>query len=179
MQKNHTCKILAIGIIVLFIGVGIHPAFAVDTKQSMVNKASKEDCGCKEVDNRHLGILEKQLDRLEVYSKLLLVLSRDIPEVKEKCEEILDIINRNRQSDHLISCAILELIYIPLEYIADSLAHLWAYLHSIFKDNPIIQDTLQQIFIIIFMASGLGPVMYVITILADMWNCDWYEYPRY
>jgi hypothetical protein len=29
MQKNHIGKILAIGIIVLFIGVGIHPAFAI------------------------------------------------------------------------------------------------------------------------------------------------------
>ena len=31
MQKNHTCKILAVGIIVLFIGVGIYPAFAFNS----------------------------------------------------------------------------------------------------------------------------------------------------
>lgn len=34
MQKNHTCKILAIGIICLFIGVSILPAFAIDVKTS-------------------------------------------------------------------------------------------------------------------------------------------------
>ena len=34
MQKNHTCKTLAIGIIILFIGVGIHPVFAVESKTS-------------------------------------------------------------------------------------------------------------------------------------------------
>ncbi len=34
MQKNHTCKILAIGIIVLFMGIGIHPVFAVEDKTS-------------------------------------------------------------------------------------------------------------------------------------------------
>ena len=32
MQKNHTRGFLAIGIIVLFVGVGIHPAFAVDNR---------------------------------------------------------------------------------------------------------------------------------------------------
>ncbi len=32
MQKNHTGKILAIGIVVLFIGVGIQPVFAIDNK---------------------------------------------------------------------------------------------------------------------------------------------------
>ncbi len=49
MKSKLNCKILAIGIIVLFIGVGIHPAFAVDTRQSMVNKANEKDCGCNEL----------------------------------------------------------------------------------------------------------------------------------
>ncbi len=34
MQRNLFSKILAIGIIILFIGVGIHPAFAVEDKTS-------------------------------------------------------------------------------------------------------------------------------------------------
>ncbi len=34
MQKNHIGKILALGIIVLFIGVGIHPVFANEDKAS-------------------------------------------------------------------------------------------------------------------------------------------------
>ena len=89
MQKNHIGKILTIGIIVLFVGVGIHPAFAVETKQSMANKASEEECWeCKEIDSRHLVILERQLNRLEVYTKLLLVLSRYNPELKEISEDL-------------------------------------------------------------------------------------------
>jgi hypothetical protein len=52
MHKNHTKGILAIGIICLFIGVGIHPAFAVETRQSIVNKASEEDCGCNDEFNK-------------------------------------------------------------------------------------------------------------------------------
>jgi hypothetical protein len=35
MQKNHLGKILAVGIICLFIGVGIHPAFAFQDKTSI------------------------------------------------------------------------------------------------------------------------------------------------
>lgn len=34
MHKKHFCKILASGIIILFIGFGIHPAFAVQDKTS-------------------------------------------------------------------------------------------------------------------------------------------------
>ena len=42
MSKNLYCKILAVGIIVLFIGAGIHPSFAVDTKTSIISEDWKE-----------------------------------------------------------------------------------------------------------------------------------------
>ena len=102
MKHNLYCKILAVGIIVLFVGVGIHPAFAVDTRQSMVNKASEEDCGCNDVDNWQLVVLEKQLNRLEVYSKLLLVLSRYNPELKEINEELYNIVTTLQQMNLLM-----------------------------------------------------------------------------
>ncbi len=88
MNKNLYCKILAIGIIVLCIGVGIQPVFAVDTKQSIVKKESVEDCGCEEIDSRHLVRFERQLNRWEVYSKVLLVLSKYNPELREIREEL-------------------------------------------------------------------------------------------
>ena len=69
MTRNHTRGILAIGIICLFVGVGIHPAFAVDTNQSMVNKASEDDCGCNEVDDRQLVVLERQLNNVYLDSE--------------------------------------------------------------------------------------------------------------
>ena len=137
MTRNHTRGILALGIICLFIGVGIHPAFAVDTKTSMVNKANEEECWeCKEIDNRHLVRLEKQIKRIEVYTKFLLVLSRYNPEIKEKCEEILDVINLNRLWDFPIICAILERIEIQLV----SMLYKWEYLIWEFKYNPIIRS---------------------------------------
>ncbi len=70
-------KSLAIGIIVLFIGVGIHPAFAVDTNHSIV---SGEDCGCKKVSNNDFfpiickilkSIFEPIDDNLDYYYELL------------------------------------------------------------------------------------------------------------
>jgi len=93
MQIILVRKGIVFAVIFLFIGVGIHHAFAVDAKQSMVNKASIEDCGCGDVSLTDLVKIEKLLDRVEVYSKLLLVLARYNPELKEISEELLDLIN--------------------------------------------------------------------------------------
>ena len=49
MQRKLLRKILAIGIIILFIGVGIHPSFAVDTKSTTSNNKSEEFKSCSEV----------------------------------------------------------------------------------------------------------------------------------
>ena len=38
MQKNQLSKIIVVWIIVLFIGIGIHPAFASDTKQTIIEQ---------------------------------------------------------------------------------------------------------------------------------------------
>jgi hypothetical protein len=129
MKSKLYCKILAIGIIILFIGVGIHPAFAVDTKQSMTIKASEEDCGCNEVDDRQLVVLEKQLTRMEVYSKLLLVLSRFNPELKEISEELVDGISTlsgifeeietSLTFDDRLICQILDYVYYEIVRLSD------------------------------------------------------------
>jgi hypothetical protein len=134
MTRNHTRGILAIGIICLFVGLGIHPAFAVDTRQSMVNKAREEDCGCKELDDKQLVVLEKQLNRLDVYSKLLLVLTSQYPELKGMLyrisiftgmiKKLTDMTFRQRSviCDFLdvIINAITEIIFIPLGNLIDS-----------------------------------------------------------
>jgi hypothetical protein len=118
---NISKKTITVSIILLFIMVGIHPAFAVDTRQSMVNKASEEDCGCNEVDNRQLVVLENQLDRLEVYSKLLLALSKHHPELTDTSIELSnkmsmlkglfeELVTSLTFDDRLL-CQILDIIY--------------------------------------------------------------------
>ncbi len=81
-------KILVMGITILFIGVGIYPAFAVDNKTSVVNQQNEENCGCEVVSKSDLIKVKRLLNRLEVYSKLLLVLSKNHPELVETSEEL-------------------------------------------------------------------------------------------
>ncbi len=87
-MKNICKKTLAVSIILLLVGVSVSSAISIDTESPVVNQQSVEDCNCKEVDSRHLVRLERQLNRLEVYSRLLLVLSRYNPELREISEEL-------------------------------------------------------------------------------------------
>ncbi len=136
MKSKLYCKILAIGIIVLFVSIGINPAFAVDTKQSMVNEASEEDCGCNEVDDRQLVVLEKQLTRLEMYSKFLLVLSRYNPELKKISEELLNEITivNNKLNGNFSYCLLL-LIRIAISVYLFSFFDL---MHNEFPEDSIL-----------------------------------------
>lgn len=86
MKSMLYCKILALSVIFLFIGVSFSSAMSVDTISIKVE--DENDCGCKEVDDKQLIILEGQLNRLEVYSKMLFVLSKHYPELEEISEEL-------------------------------------------------------------------------------------------
>ena len=56
---NKICKkSIVISIILLLIGVSFSSAISVDTKSTISNKASEEDCGCNGIDDRQLIILE-------------------------------------------------------------------------------------------------------------------------
>ncbi len=59
-----------------------------DWNESVRPIMKSRDCNCKEIDSRHLVRLERQLNRLEVYTKLFLVLLRHNPELREINEEI-------------------------------------------------------------------------------------------
>ena len=96
MQKSLFRKGLVLGIIALFIGVGIQPVFAVETKTSIMNKGSVEDCtNCQVDSNLYRVRLEKLLDRLESYIKILGILYKDNPEIVSVCNKNLELINSN------------------------------------------------------------------------------------
>ena len=82
-MKSISKKSITFSIILLFIGVSISSAISVDTETTEI-----EDCGCNDVSDADIVILEKQLNRLDVYSKLLLVLSTHYPLLKESSEEL-------------------------------------------------------------------------------------------
>ena len=174
MQKNHTGKILTIGIIALFIGAGIHPAFAVDTNQSIVIKANEEECWeCKEVNDRQLVVLEKQLNRIEFYTKLLLIISRYNPEIKEEVQELSDEISTiNEVYDKIETC---------LSYndkpICDVLYNAYSKTHDIRDVLDKLYDKfgdikiLNQILEIIHYLTGVYSVIFVI--IGTLFNCEW------
>ena len=79
-------KSITFGIILLFIGVSVSSGISIDT-----NSIEVEECKeCNEFDDKQLLILERQLNRLERYSKLLLVFTKDYPEINVKIKELSD-----------------------------------------------------------------------------------------
>ena len=78
---------LVVGVILLFIGVGIQPAMAVNPDTS----DSEDDCNlCPKVSSLHLVRLKSLLNRIEKYDNILSVLSKKYPEVAEKYQELLE-----------------------------------------------------------------------------------------
>jgi hypothetical protein len=87
-------KGLVVGIIVLFIGVGVQPALAVDTKQSIDDNKDEECRECNEVCDADLIKLKSLLNRIEQRTKLLLVLSKNNPEIKNNYDKLDDMISK-------------------------------------------------------------------------------------
>ena len=109
-MDNLIKKGLAFAIIVLFIGTSVSytSAIKVENKPLIVDNQNEEDCGCNEVDDRQLVLLEKQISRLEVYSKLLLILSKHHPEVLEDYEELSNMISTLNRLDKKQICNFLD-----------------------------------------------------------------------
>ena len=105
-------KSLVALVVVLFIGVGIQPAFAITPNTS----SSKEDCNCEELNNYELVKVERLLNKAEVYSKFLSVLSKYNPETKDEIGKLSDKISTLKEelADETALptiCFILERIY--------------------------------------------------------------------
>jgi hypothetical protein len=85
-MKNISRQTFVISIILLLVGVSISSAISVDTESTISNKESEKCKSCGEVSKIDLIRVERLLDRVEVYSKLLFVLSRHNPELTEVSE---------------------------------------------------------------------------------------------
>ncbi len=83
-------KTITFSIILLLIGVSVSSAISVDTKSTISNNESDECRDCQEVSKSDLVKVESLLGRVDVYSKLLLVLNKYNSELKEMSEELLD-----------------------------------------------------------------------------------------
>ena len=100
-------KTLVVGVIVLFIGVGIQPAFAVtpDTSDSV------EDCNlCPKASKQQIDRLNNLLERLVRYDSQLSILSKHNPEIEEKYQELSNYINSDEPISIRPLCIFLEIL---------------------------------------------------------------------
>ncbi len=176
MQRKHTRGILAIGIVVLFIGVGIHPAFAVNTKQSMINKVSVEDCGCGEVSDTDLVKVERLLDRVEVYSKLLLVLSKHNPELREMSEELSNqLANINKLYDEF-NTNILQQFKHPVCYILEPLYVIifiiWGFATEICKMAALVYNSVLLLILFFPIYMVVTPIFWFLVDMIVKYDCE-------
>ena len=120
------------------------------------------DCGCNVVNSYDLSRFKLLMFRLKVVTNILLLRFGDIPEVKEQCHEILDVINSNSLWDFPIICGILESILNRLNNIVIILEDLV----EKYKDNPIIIGILACFIIPIDMIG------YYVLLLGAGFDCN-------
>ncbi len=128
MHKN---ILIAVGITILFLGVSINPAIAVNP----ISSDNEEDCDiCPKVSNLQAVRLKSLINRVKTFNNKLSVMSKYTPEVAEKYQELFDRIttllrmNKELKPDNPIICKFLWKlitffisIFIPLENLFDEL----------------------------------------------------------
>ena len=106
MKKGFIRKGLVFSIIVLFITVGTQPIFA---RESITLTLDEEDCiECQVSDEYSLLRTKLLLFKIKVVTNIISS-SRlgEIPEIKENCQDILDIIDSSISVDYPIICILL------------------------------------------------------------------------
>ena len=60
----------------------------IEDNNTITETYDNDDCGCQDVSNQHLVNLERLLNRLESYSKIILLLPKFYPDIAEECKEL-------------------------------------------------------------------------------------------
>ena len=117
MKERMLSKGLAVGVILLFIGISIQPAIAVNP----ISIDSEEDCDiCPSVSKKHMIGLKSLINRGETLNNKLSVVSKHSSEVTDKYQELSDriitlkemnkIFNSNNLFNFFSGCLILTII---------------------------------------------------------------------
>ena len=135
---------------------------------SVVSANEVEECNCKPtISDLQVIRIERLLNRLESRINFILLKYGHIPEVKEKCEEILDIISSDILWDFPIICSI-------LEHLFDTLWSLYEFLCSILGNHP--NNFILHLIIYPIQSTvvyTLGSIM-IILFLFGCWEWDPY-----
>lgn len=168
MQHRIIGKGLTFVVILLFVSVGIQPAFAVTPNST----DGEEDCDiCPKVSNQYIVLIKSLLNRLEKYDNQLSLLSKLNPEFEEKYLELsikittLKEMNKEIKSDYPypIICSILLIIY----GIGCIIRDIW----NEFLPNNLI---LSLLFLPIFIVCGFSALVSV-AIYFGIFKCE--EWP--
>ena len=87
MKNRLYCKIIAVGIIVLFMGVSVSSGFVIDNKSTVIDNLYEENCDCNEIIISN-PMINKYLERIKFYINFILLRYRHYPEVYKKCNMI-------------------------------------------------------------------------------------------
>jgi hypothetical protein len=94
------------------------PVFAVENRVNTDNIEMVEDCDCQEIDRQNLVRLKFLLKNLKFVTNILINRFGHIPEIKEKCQEVVDFIRASSSfSNPVIICIMLYLIVDNLHYL--------------------------------------------------------------
>lgn len=169
MRTNWYKKGWVVGIIILFIGAGIQPAFAEESIITTLD--NEEDCNdCQVVDSYSSLRVKLLLFKATVVTNIISS-SRlgDIPEIKEECQELSNKISKMKNElgtelpiqDYPLICDSLSSSIITIEYI-------FAYLDVLSQLYPNIK-ILQTLYIL--FANIYDILNAVIFILMEIFDC--------
>jgi len=163
MKKEWLVKSLALGVVVLFIGVGIQPAISNEVFIP-VTSSSEDDClECQEVNNVELLKVKLLLLRLEIVTNIILSKLGDIPEIKDKCEKLLDIIHSTPMlGNNVIICNLLFFLLLRMYIRFRIIDELYFYFE---ETNPAIAE------IVYFILGIYSNICYTILDLLFKYNC--------
>ena len=144
---------------------------------SVVGANKVEDCNCKPVNDIQVVRIERLLNRLESYTKILLVLLKHNPEIAGISQEVSNHINdikimigqlKRISTDSKIICNIVEMIIKIIDTIAWRVFEIAG---NFYEDNK---------WFIFLILMGVWASSYSVALI--IWNtfedyCDWYWVP--
>ena len=133
----------------------------------------ENDCGCQVISSRNLVRLERLLNRLESYSKIILLLPKFYPEIAENCKElsnrITSLAEMNEElkpdiplDDNTIICGILLWLIIQAA-IRDAV---FCNLLEKYKENPILYNIIYTLFI-----ANVSLFLKLLDLFYDTFDC--------
>jgi hypothetical protein len=125
-------KGIVIGVIVLFVGMVFQPAFAIETIPNAEKVEEVEDCDCQENEKYNPIMIKLLLNKVKVFTNIIMSRYGHIPKVKESCYNIFDILNSyNPLSIGQVICAIALGIYLEM---SSMFTRMWEFQEYLIKN---------------------------------------------